>query len=139
MSGEARWQAKLPGLLNTAAVASLGPDPSTGSGQGPRRGRARLPKVNVDQAIRIGRIKGPGPGDGRRGDIGKPRAATAEELEKSLMKLLAMVKRRNRKKRLAEGWIETRDGHLIPPGWVRVGTQEESEAAGGAEKGGREE
>lgn len=133
---EARAALQLPALLHTAAVASLGPDPSTGSGQGRRRGRGRLPRVNVDQAIRISRIKAPGAGDGRRGGIGPDRrVATKAELIETAVKLLGMLKRRNRKARLAQGWTEAGDGHLIPPGWAYVGTSGESEGAGDAEKG----
>ena len=126
---EARASRQLPTLLHTAAVASLGPDAGAGGG-GKRRGRGRLPRVNVDQAIRISRIKGPGAqGDGRRGGVGKPRAATREELETSLVKLLGMLKRRRRKERLAKGWTEPVEDVWIPPGWVVVRIGEAPDAA----------
>jgi hypothetical protein len=133
---EARVAQQLPTLLHTAAVVSLGPDAGAGAGGGgKRRGRGRLPRVNVDQAIRISRIKGggAGAGDGRRGGI-RPdrRVATKEELEEELVKLLGMLKRRRRKERLAQGWTEAGEDVSIPPGWVFVGG---AEAGTGAKAG----
>jgi hypothetical protein len=129
---EARAAQQLPTLLHTAAVVSLGPDPSTGSGQARRRGRGRLPRVNVDQAIRISRITGAGAGDGRRGGtrLG-PRAATKEELIAQLRKGFAALDRRRRKERLAQGWTELEEGGWIPPGWVPAAAP----AGGAAEEG----
>jgi hypothetical protein len=136
----ARAALQLPALLHTAAVVSLGPEPSTGSGRGPRRGRGRLPRVSVDQAIRISRIKGPGAGDGRRGGIGPDRrAASREELEQELTKLLGMLKRRNRKTRLAQGWTEAGEDVWIPPGWVFIGPGKAGAGAEASDPGGAEE
>jgi hypothetical protein len=107
---EAEALARLPGLLGAASIASLDPEVD---GKG-------LPKVNVDQAIRISRIKGPGAPAARRGGIRSGRrVATKEETIAALAKLLNMVKRRNRKARLEAGWSEAEDGTMIPPGWVR--------------------
>ncbi|HEV7658915.1 MAG TPA: hypothetical protein VGO55_03630 [Allosphingosinicella sp.] len=133
-AGRARAALPPPTLLHTAAVVSLGPDPGAGArGDRKRRGRGRLPRVNVDQAIRISRIKGAGAGDGRRGGIGPDRrVATKEELEEELVKLLGMMKRRNRKTRLVQGWTEAGEDVWIPPGWVFVGP---GEAKAGAETG----
>jgi hypothetical protein len=126
---EARAAQQLPTLLHTAAVVSLGPEAGA-SGDGKRRGRGRLPKVNVDQAIRISRIKGAGAGagEGRRGGIRfGPRAATKEEVIAQLKKGFAALERRRRKERLAQGWTELEDDVWIPPGWVH-----DERAGGGA-------
>lgn len=131
---EARAAQQLPALLHTAAVVSLGPGPSTGSGR-VRRGRGRLPRVNVDQAIRISRIKGAGGtgpgGSGGRGGI-RPRVATNEEVREALTARLDAFRKRVRAASFAEGWTETEEGHLIPPGWVYVGIEEAKDAGGEA-------
>jgi hypothetical protein len=126
----ARAGKQLPTLLHTAAVVSLGANPSTGSGQRPRRGRGRLPKVNVDQAIRISRIKGPGGSAGADArDCNGRLRATEEELNEAILKKLDVLHKRLIKK----GWIETDHGSLIPPGWAFVGTEEDREAERDAE------
>lgn len=127
----ARSALQLPTLLHTAAVMSFRPD--AGAGGGKRRGRGRLPRVSVDQAIRISRLQGAGAGEGRRGGIRhRARVATREELEGTLTNLLGMMKRRNRKKRLAQGWIEAGEDIWIPPGWVCVGEAGTEAGGGGA-------
>jgi hypothetical protein len=135
----ARAAQQLPGLLQTAAVVSLGPDAGAGAGAGrggKRRGRGRLPRVSVDQAIRISRLKGPGAGERRRGGIGPDRrVASIEELQAELMKLLGMMNRRNRKRRLAQGWTEADEDVWIPPGWVFVGPGEARTGAEGGDAG----
>jgi hypothetical protein len=44
-----------------------------------------------------------------------------EEVREALVKRLAVFGKRTHAERLAEGWTETEDGHMIPPGWVRAG------------------
>ncbi|HVQ07889.1 MAG TPA: hypothetical protein VMS43_05600 [Allosphingosinicella sp.] len=133
----ARAGQQLAGLLQSAAVASLGPEGGAGGG-GKRRGRARLPKVNVDQAIRIRLIKGlggTGPGGTGAGGPGgrgiRPKVATNAEVKEALAKSLDAFRDRVRARHAAEGWTETAEGHLIPPGWIYVGTGEERGAAPG--------
>ena len=115
----ARAGVQLPGLLDAAAVASLSPAPAPGA---KRRGRARMPKVSVDQAIRIkvanDRAKTKGKGL-RGGERPVRREQTHEELVERFVGLMGMLKRRRAGQRLAEGWTDAGDGLLIPPGWVR--------------------
>lgn len=112
---EARASQQLPALLRTAAVASLGPD-ADAQGDGKRRGRGRLPRVNVDQAIRISQIKAPGAGAHARDRHSNQRASEAE-LTAAILKKLDILSKRQ----IAAGWTETEEGHMIPPGWVRAG------------------
>lgn len=112
---EAEAGARLPALLRAASIASM--DPAVA--------RRRLPKVNVDQAIRIsameekkrvGRGRTPhDPETWRREE-----AARKADLTQAINKLLDVVRRRRAKARAAEGWTETEDGLMIPPGWVRA-------------------
>lgn len=118
-----RWHAveeaaaqRLPGLLRAAGIASLDPEIADKG----------LPRVNVDQAIAISRLKGPAGRDGPRGRGIRPRVATNAEVREALLKRLVAfgkrVKKRQREERLEAGWTRTEDGHLIPPGWIYVGT-----------------
>ncbi|HYI63510.1 MAG TPA: hypothetical protein VEW71_01355 [Allosphingosinicella sp.] len=107
---------RLPGLLRAAGIASLDPEVEA-------RG---LPRINVDQAIAISRLKSGG-GEDRRGRdmrggilLCKP-AASREELVEDLLKKLKALGIRRRRLKLAEGWTESEEGHMIPPGWVRDG------------------
>ena len=118
----ARAGTELPVLLNVAAVQSMTPQPEGAK----RRGRARLPKLDADQSIRILAINenAKGRGSGRRGGISaqeqRPKRSEAEEKEEvgqELAKLLGMVKRRREKARLAEGWTRV-NGIWLPPGWT---------------------
>jgi hypothetical protein len=116
---EAAAGERLPSLLRAASIASLDPEVTA-------RG---LPKVNVDQAIAISRLKGPGRekpgGHGMRGGIRNSRPAMSrEELIEDLVKKLGILKRRRRAKKIAEGWTESEEGHMVPPGWVRGGQEE---------------
>lgn len=43
-----------------------------------------------------------------------------EEVREALATRLAAFGARQSAERLAAGWVETEDGHLIPPGWVRA-------------------
>jgi hypothetical protein len=117
-----RWRAveeaaaqRLPGLLRAAGIASLDPEIADKG----------LPRVNIDQAIAISRLKGPSGGDGPRGRGIRPRVATNAEVREALTKALkafqARVKKRQREERLEAGWTRTEEGHMIPPGWVRSG------------------
>ena len=107
-----RWRAveeaaaeRLPGLLRAASIASLDPEVAT----------KRLPLVNIDQAIAISRLKAPGGGDPNAKNRASRKRATPEELTASILKHLAVL----RKRKLARGWTEIDDGRMIPPGWVR--------------------
>lgn len=109
---EAEGRRRLPGILSAASIASLDPEVD---GEG-------LPEINVDQAIRISRIKGSGAAEGERGGIRSGRrVASREEMIRSLTKLLGGLKKRRRREKLAEGWSEAEDGTLVPPGWVYAG------------------
>ena len=122
---------ELPTMLQVAARESLSRPPRGGQ---KRRGRARLPRVDVDQAIRISAIAArKEAGGGRRGI--EPRVATNAEVFEALTKRFAAFGKRVRAEQLAEGWSETEDGHMIPPGWVYVGTPGDGEGAGIAEEG----
>jgi hypothetical protein len=112
-------KAQIPDLLAAATLASLDPEAA------PRRGLGRLPKVNVDQAIRISAMeekkrerRGRSPHDPEAWR--REEAARKAELTRALNKLLDAAERRLAKGRLAEGWTETEDGLMIPPGWVRA-------------------
>jgi hypothetical protein len=134
----ARWDERagragtqLPGLLNTAAVASL--SPSSGAEKGPRRGRARLPKIDVDQAIRLVAIEAKREIEANRQARAGARRGQARPVETmvsfeegfaALERELDALDARERPKRLAQGWIEAEDGTLIPPGWVRAAPPE---------------
>ena len=130
-----RWDAtvaeaaqKLPELLRAASIASLDPEAAE------EMAAEGLPPVNVDQAIRISKMHGAGkPGKGGRVSPER-RTATRAETEAAVLKLLGKVRRRVRSERLAEGWSETADGTLIPPGWVHAAPPESEDPP--AEPGG---
>jgi hypothetical protein len=105
---EAVAAARLPALLHAASIASL--DPAVeGSG---------LPRVNVDQAIRISQMKGRANGVGAQGrDWDGKLTASEKELDEEILRKLEVLHQRQ----IREGWIETGEGALIPPGWVYVG------------------
>jgi hypothetical protein len=120
-----RFREQLPAMLDAAAVTSLSPEPEGAK----RRGRARLPPVSVDQAIRIkvandnadAKARGPG----RRGGISarelRPQRSEAEEHEdlvQQLGKLIGMKKRHLEAQRLSEGWTDCGNGVWLPPGWT---------------------
>jgi hypothetical protein len=122
-------KARIPDMLAAATIASLDPDAST------RRVRRGLPRVNVDQAIRISAIEQKRAAAPARRGI-RPRVATNEEVREALLKRLKAfgerMEKEQREERLAEGWSRTEDGHLIPPGWIYVGIDG---AGGGADAG----
>ena len=122
---EAKAGQRISGLLTAATIASLDPEEA---GRGKRRGRGALPKVNVDQAIRIAALKGRESGGEarRRGGI-RPRVATNAEVREALEKSLVEFGKRVRARCREGGWSETEEGHLIPPGWIYVGTGDENE------------
>jgi hypothetical protein len=134
---EAEARERLPGLLTAATIASLDPEaePDTAGG--------RLPKVNVDQAIAIARLKGGGEGGGAQPAWGRgrrPRVATNAEVEEALAKRLRAYQARVRQQKVKEGWTQAEDGYLIPPGWVRAGegggAGVDPQASSGGEPGG---
>ena len=97
-----RWEAmieesktRVPELLNAATIASL--DPGV-----PKRGR-RLPKVNVDQAIRISQmnLRAAAAATGGRG-ARLPRVATNAEVREALVKRLAAFRERIRARHAAK-------------------------------------
>lgn len=112
-----RWAAveveaaqRLPGLLRAASIASLDPEVED-------RG---LPRVNVDQAIRISQMKGAGIGAGAHArDCDSHQRASEAELTAAILKKLDILSKRQ----IAKGWTETEEGHMIPPGWVRAGKE----------------
>jgi hypothetical protein len=125
---EAEASERLPGLLTAASIASLDPEAKADAAGG------RLPKINVDQAIAIVRLKGGGEGGGEGGGRGRrPRVATNAEVEEALAKRLRAYQARERQRQVEEGWTRAEDGYLIPPGWVRAG---EGGGAGSGEPGG---
>lgn len=113
-------KAQIPDLLAAATIASLDPEAAV-----PRRGLGRLPKVNVDQAIRISRIETGADGPRGRGERHRKPLPSAAEVDAELVKLLKML----RKRKLKEGWVETPEGQMIPPGWVYVGVKATDDAA----------
>ena len=112
---------ELPALLQAAARDSLSRQPETPGRK--RRGRARLPRIDVDQAIRISAIAAKKEAGASRRGI-RPRVATNAEVREALTTRLAAFHKRIRAGRLAEGWTRSEEGHLIPPGWVRAGPEE---------------
>jgi len=112
---------ELPAMLQAAARDSLSRQPETPGRKG--RGRARLPRIDVDQAIRISAIAAKKEAGASRRGI-RPRVATNAEVREALTTRLAAFRKRVRAEHLAKGWSETQDGHLIPPGWVRAGPDE---------------
>jgi len=121
---------ELPAMLGAAAVESLAnPPPPAGA---KRRGRSRLPRIDVDQAIRISQIAAREAGKGqRRGRPARPEVSE-EDLTAALLKQLGALRRRRRKARLEEGWSEAEDGAMIPPGWIRAPDAGEPGPDGGA-------
>ncbi len=111
----ARFGEQLPGLLNAAAVRGLSPQPEGAK----RRGRARLPAMNMDQSIRLLAINqnAKARGGGRGGE--RPPEPSREALIEALTALYDMVDRRVGKQRLADGWTDAGNGVWVPPGWVR--------------------
>lgn len=113
---------QIPDMLAAATIASLRPEPAGPAGRGKRRGRGGLPKVDIDQAIRIAAMqdKAGEAGGRRRGGIGRERQEVSdEELLEALERQLDALGRRLRKEQARQGWVETEEGHWIPPGWVR--------------------
>jgi hypothetical protein len=105
---------RIDGFLVHSTIATF--DPAAA-------GDEALPKVTIDQAIAIRRMKGgrlEKAGGGRRGGTVKRRLATREETEASILKKLDVLGRRIRQERLALGWSEAEDGTMVPPGWVRA-------------------
>lgn len=120
-----RFRTQLPGMLDAAAVQSMEPEVPGAK----RRGRARLPKLSVDQAIKVkvandnadARARGPA----RRGGVSsrelRPQRSEEEEradLVEGLVKLLGLLKQRKEAERLAEGWTDCGNGIWMPPGWT---------------------
>ena len=92
----AESKTRLPELLNAASIASM--DPGV-----PRRGR-RLPKVNVDQAIRISQMNlraAAAAKNGRGRGARLPRVATNAEVREALVKRLAAFRQRIRARQAA--------------------------------------
>lgn len=120
----ARWEErlarngeKLPDMLNAAAVASLAPALPGAK----RRGRARLPQMSVDHAIRLkianDNAEAKARGARRGGEQPCKPEPTREELEQTLVKLLGMMKKRRAAGRLAAGWTQGAGGIWVPPGF----------------------
>jgi len=104
---------ELPAMLGAAARESLSRPPEAPGEK--RRGRARLPRVDVDQAIRISAIaaRKEAGGRGRGRDWREARRRheqTNEELVQALMVLLDGMDARQRKTRIGEGWRDAGDG-----------------------------
>ena len=139
----ARWDERagragtqLPGLLDAAAVESMSPAPEGAK----RRGRARLPAVSVDQAIRIkvanDNAEAKARGRGRRGGQGRERPQRSEaeehaELVETFTKLLGTMKRRRVEQRRTEGWQELGNGLWLPPGWTAQRPPEDGDGRAG--------
>lgn len=105
---------RIPGFLAQAAIATFDPVAAA----------AEQPRVSIDQAIAISRLKG-GPADAparHRGRHFAPPLPTEEEVDAAILKKLAMLQKSDRARKLASGWQEAADGYLIPPGWVWAGT-----------------
>jgi len=143
----ARWDERLgrnkiqlPGLLDAAAVSSLSPVPEGAK----RRGRARLPAVSVDQAIRIkvANDNAQAKGRGRGGIRPEKPEQSHEEAANEFVRLVGIMKRRRAAQRLAEGWTRVGDGIWLPPGWTAQGPEPRagprSGAPGNEEGDGRE-
>jgi hypothetical protein len=119
---------RLPGLLTAAAIAALDPEID----------ESELPPVNVSEAIRICRMKGLGTPASRERMAARalPRVATNEEVREALTTRLEAFRQRVRARmKDEEGWTETEEGGMIPPGWVYAGAPD----AGGAEDEGQGE
>jgi len=102
-----RWRAteeeakqRIPGLLAAATIASLDPDPEPGSGQG-RRDRA--PRVSIDQAIAIARLKCSGGGGGGRGGGYARREPSIEEVRDEVVRRIAAIRRHREEEGGEEG------------------------------------
>jgi hypothetical protein len=127
-----RFKEELPGLINAAAVQSMEPEPPGAK----RRGRARLPKLGGDAAVRVYAINENAKaraGRGRRGER-PPRneAQEREDLLKTGVELLGMMKRRRQAARLAGGWTDCGNGIWVPPGWTVYRPEPGEAGAGGA-------
>lgn len=118
---EARSVGELPHRLRVAALAALSPEANAEGDGAPDEGAAPIAMTAAD-AIRISEMKG---GGGKAGgkrpwaEIKAEDEARKEELVEQVVKLLGLMKKRQRAAKLAEGWSEAEDGTLIPPGWVR--------------------
>jgi hypothetical protein len=120
-----RFQEQLPGLINAAAVQSMEPELPGAK----RRGRARLPKLEAGEAIRVYAInenaKAKARGPARRGGISsqelRPKRSEAEEHEEAVQavaRLVGLTKQRREAERRAEGWTDYGNGIWVPPGWT---------------------
>lgn len=94
--------------------AGEGPSAALGTGEtGP------LP-FDADLALRFLKwreAKRAGP-SGRRARWQRPPRGI-EEVRASILKKVTAIHRHDRAQKLAAGWSEDEEGHLIPPGWVR--------------------
>ncbi len=113
----ARFNAQLPGLLGAAAVRGLSPAPEGAK----RRGRARLPAMNMDQSIRLHAINEKAKAKAGRGRGLRPPEATEEEVAEALNAQLDLLDRRIARERRAAGWTVVGDGIWLPPGWTAAG------------------
>jgi hypothetical protein len=133
----ARWDERagravtqLPGLLNRAAVESMSPQPEGAK----RRGRARLPKLEAGEAIRIYAINENAKAKARGRSDGWRRPPQLKDHKASILKKLSALDRQQRERRLAEGWTELEEGIWLPPGW----TAQRPEAPPAPDGGGQE-
>ena len=129
-----RFREELPGLINAAACESMEPERPGAK----RRGRARLPKLGGDAAVRVYAInehaKAKSRGPARRGGTSsrEQEEQSREELVQTAVKLLGMMKRRRQAARLAAGWTDCGNGFWVPPGWTAYRPAPGDGAAGGA-------
>ena len=88
-----------------------------------RRGRARLPKLEGGDAVRVYAINEnakarAGRGRGRGAKPPRAEAREREELLNAGVTLLGMMKKRRAAERLAAGWTNPGEGIWLPPGWT---------------------
>ena len=115
-------------------VSAAGREEADGGEEGMGTGTSTCPPqldplpFDADLALRFLKwreAKRQGREGGRNGRRWARPPRSLDEVQGSILRKLGAIHRHQRAQKLAEGWTEDEQGHLIPPGWVRKDGSEE--------------